>query len=71
MTTQVRVGTNLEKAPTLQFGGMTTPTTIRRTGGVIKIGSHPVPPRPFVMFQPQDINDIEKLGFKHLEKASR
>lgn len=90
---QAEIGTNLEKAPLLNFGGTSKPSdvTIKRhkrtitqafgkpiqpkriTVGPYKMHIPPkqVPARPFVLFQKQDVDDLQRLGVKHLEEATQ
>jgi phage gpG-like protein len=116
---KAEIGTNLDYAPLLHFGGMSKAQTVRikehtrriKGGGYktvqagkgkifgglqrgytaysktkavrikgrrikvkaydMHIGSHTVPPRPFVLFQREDVITIEVLGLKHLEDATK
>lgn len=89
----VKVGTSLEKAPLLHFGGRTEPKTLKikqhkrkitkAFGKVIspktitvrahdmRIGAKQVPARPFVLFQKEDVETINKLFLGHIEEATK
>lgn len=87
----VTVGTNIEYAPLMHFGGMTkgktfnikshkrritqawgkpiSPRTVTVKAHPMKIGPKKVPARPFILFQREDIQAIEKLGLKFMREA--
>lgn len=64
-----KVGTNLEYARLMQKGGMSKAQTVKRGKRTYNIKSHKVPARPFILFQREDIEDINKLFVRHVEKA--
>jgi len=68
---EVVIGTNLDYAPLMHFGGMSKPNTVQKGGRTLRIGSHQVPARPFILFQDADLVAIEKLGLKHVEDATK
>lgn len=55
----VYIGTNKSQARLLQRGGF-----VKRKGT-----TYLVPPRPFILFQPEDYGAIEKIFLKHISKA--
>ena len=83
---QVRIGTNVEYASLMHFGGTSKGGEVTMKGGdgslspwgfsskgerTFNIGPRPVTGRPFVMFQREDIIAIEKVGLKHIEDATK
>ena len=55
----------------MQEGGFSRPFEITEGSRTLKIGSNPIPARPFVMFQESDIMDIDKLALKHIEDSAK